>query len=343
MHRRQLLKLGAATAATALATLAAPALRAQPLTKLRFTLDYRVTGQTAPFLVALAKGYYKEEGLDVTIDAGSGSVASITRVVTGAYDIGLGDINSLIEYHAAATGTPALRAVYQYYNRASFAIIGRKDRGITDFKSLEGKRIAAAAVESTKRAWPMVARKTGLADDAFNWITTDFSLRDNVIVRGDVDGATYFHDSAVTLFQRMKPDTLTVLSFADAGVNLYGNAVLASTRLINDNPNALAAFLRASNRGLQDALANPVAAMAIVKQRDPLIDEKVQLESWLIAARYLAAPDTRTHGLGDVRKELVTEQITMVADTFGLKTRPTVDSLYDLRFLPPLADRTVKV
>lgn len=56
-----------------------------------------------------------------------------------------------------------------------------------------------------------------------------------------------------------------------------------------------------------------------------------------------AAPDTRAHGLGDVRKELVTEQIAMVADTFGLKTRPTMDSLYDLRFLPPLADRRVKV
>jgi TRAP-type uncharacterized transport system substrate-binding protein len=142
----------------------------------------------------------------VRIDPGAGSVASITRVATGAYQMGLGDISSLIEFQSATPGTPVVQAVYQYYNRAPFVIIGRKDRGVTtDFRSLAGKKVAAAAVESTRRAWPMVARKLKLPGDHFNWVTTDFASRDNVVVRGDVDGATYFHDSAVSLFARMKP------------------------------------------------------------------------------------------------------------------------------------------
>ena len=97
---------------------------------------------------------------DVTIDVGAGSVTSITRIASGVYQMGLGHISSLVEFNAQNPGTPLVQALYQYYNRAPFVIIGRKDRGITtDFRSLEGKKIAAAAVESTRRAWPVVARK----------------------------------------------------------------------------------------------------------------------------------------------------------------------------------------
>jgi ABC-type nitrate/sulfonate/bicarbonate transport system substrate-binding protein len=317
-------------------------LHAQTPTPIRFTLDFRISGQTAPFLVALYKGYYKAEGLDVSIDVGSGSVASITRVASGAYDLGFGDISSLIEFNASQGGTPKVQAVYQYYNRAPFAIIGRKDRGITDFRSLQGKRIAAAAVESTRRCWPMAAKHAGVKVDAFEWVTTDFSARDNVVVRGDVDGATYFHDSAVSLFQRINPADLSVLSFASTGLAVYGNAVLASTRLIADNPKAVAGFLRATNRALLETIANPVTAMASVKQREPMVDEKVEAERWRITQAYVLGADTREHGLGDVKPVFVEQQIAEVAETFGLKTRPDLASLYNLSFLPPKAERLVK-
>ena len=338
MQRRSLLTLGAGA-------LAAPYVIAQTprLAKLRFTLDFRVTGQTAPFFLAQSKGYYRDEGLDVQIDVGAGSVASITRVASGAYDLGFGDISALIEFNAGNPGTPAVSAVYQYYNRAPFVIVGRKDRGITpDLRSLAGKRIAAAAVEATRRAWPMAARKLGVKTDYFEWVTTDFSQRDNLIVRGDADGATYFHDSAVSLFQRLPQEQLAVLPYAQAGVALYGNAVLASSRLIIEQPKLVAGFVRATNRALVETLADPTPAIAAVKQRESMLDEKTELARWRITAGYVAGTDTRGHGLGDVRKLLIEQQVDEVVGVYGLKHRPSADAIYNLEFLPPRSERTAE-
>ncbi len=342
MQRRHFLQAGIA----ALGAIAAPTLwaqsQSQPLTKLKFTLDFRISGQVAPFFVALYKGYYKDEGLDPSFDVGSGSVAAITRVASGAYDLGFGDLSALMEFHASQAGAPMVQAVYQYYNRAPFVIIGRKDRGIRDFKSLQGKRIAAAAVESTRRAWPMAAKHAGMKPDAFEWVTTEFSQRDNVIVRGDVDGATYFHDSALSLFQRIDPVQLSVLSFADAGLNLYGNAVLASSELAKTKPELVKAFLRATNRGLRDTLANPAAAMAYVKQREPMVDEKVEAQRFAITAKYVVTADTRAHGLGAIRPELLSRQLDEVSQTFALKSKPSLDAVFNPAFLPAAAERAVK-
>ncbi len=338
MQRRSLLSLGAGA-------LAAPFVRAQTprLSKLRFTLDFRVTGQTAPFFLAQSKGYYRDEGLDVQIDVGAGSVAAITRVASGAYELGFGDISALIEFNANNPGAPAVTAVYQYYNRAPFVIVGRKDRGITpDLRSLAGKRIAAAAVEATRRAWPMAARKLGVKSDYFEWLTTDFSQRDNLIVRGDADGATYFHDSAVSLFQRLPAEQLAVLPFAQTGLALYGNAVLASTRLIIEQPRLVAGFVRATNRALLETLADPAPAIAAIKQREPLLDEKTELARWRITAGYVATADTRSHGLGDVRKLLIEQQVDEVVQAFGLKQRPSADALFNFGFLPPRAERELR-
>lgn len=344
MQRRQFLQFSSAAGLAGLAPMVLPLpARAQgsgALTRLRFTLDFRISGQMAPFFVALYKGYYRDEGLDPVFDVGSGSVAAITRVASGAYDMGFGDLSALVEFQA--TQGPVVQAVYQFYNRAPFAIIARKDRGITDFKSLAGKRIAAAAVESTRRAWPIAARHAGLKADAFEWVTTDFSQRDNVVVRGDVDGATYFHDSAVSLFQRVDPAQLSVLSFAEAGVSLYGNAVLASTELADKRPDIVKAFLRATNRGLQDALAQPQAAMAFVKQREPLVDEKVEAQRFAITRQYVVTADTRAHGLGAVRPELLRQQLDEVARTFALKTVPRAETVFNPGFLPAAADRALK-
>src|SRR6188508_1587970 len=107
---------GAAAAALVLAGLPAAA-----QTPIKFTLDWVFQGPTSPFLVALDKGYYKAEGLDVTMDPGQGSAGAVQRVATGAYDIGFADVNSLIEYNAKNAGKEIL-CVFMAYDFPPFGV-----------------------------------------------------------------------------------------------------------------------------------------------------------------------------------------------------------------------------
>src|SRR5437868_8984564 len=90
-------------------------------TPVRFTLDFKFEGPSAPFLLALDKGYYKAEGVNVAIDQAAGSLEPIERVASGVYDMGLADINSFIKFRDAKPNTP-IKAVFMLYNQPPFAV-----------------------------------------------------------------------------------------------------------------------------------------------------------------------------------------------------------------------------
>ncbi len=307
-------------------------------TKIKFQLDWRFEGPSALFLVAKAKGYFAQEKLDVTIDAGSGSGNAVNRVASGTYDMGFADMAALMEFTANNPNTPGKpTAVMMVYNDNPSAVFSLKQSGIKKPADLVGKKLGAPVFDAGRRAFPIFAKANGLDAAKINWISMDPPLRETMLARGDVDAITGFYfTSLLNLTARgIKEQDINVMMFPDYGVKLYGNAIIANDSLMKTNPEALRGFLRAFAKATKDVLANPEAAIKVLKERDGLIDEKLELRRLKLAiSSAIATPHAKSEGFGQVFLPRLTLMASQVSDAYVTKTRINPDKIWTSAFLP---------
>ena len=140
-------------------------------TPIKFTLDGKFEGPIAPFVVAIDKGYFKSEGLEVTIDSAANPAEAINRIASGGYDMGFADVNALIKFRDQNPGA-AVKAVFMVYNKPAFSIVGRKSRGVFKPKDLEGKKLGAPPADGAYAQWPIFVNANNI--DASKVTTSDF-------------------------------------------------------------------------------------------------------------------------------------------------------------------------
>ena len=141
--------------------LAAAGVAAEAQTAMPFALDWKFEGPSAPYFVAVDKGYFADAGLEVEISAGQGSLDAIPKVATGAFPVGFADINSLIKFLDQNPGAP-VTAVMMIYDKPPFAIVGRKSLGIEEPADLEGKVLGAPPPDGAWAQFPIFAAENDL-------------------------------------------------------------------------------------------------------------------------------------------------------------------------------------
>ena len=332
----------AATAALLTAVAAAPSW-AQATTPIKFQLDWRFEGPAALFLQPVAKGYFKQAGLDVTVDAGNGSGGAVTRVASGAYDLGFADLAALMEFHANNPDAPNKPvAVMMVYNNTPAAVFALKKSGIAKPTDLSGKKLGAPVFDAGRRGFPIFAKANGVKD--VNWVSMDPPLRETMLVRGDVDAITGFgFTSLLNLEARgVKAADVLLMPYADHGVKLYGNAIIASQKLLKENPGAIKAFLAAFTKGAKEVMANPTAAIDYVKQRDGIVNVPMEVRRLQLAIdTVIASPDARAEGFGQIVPSRLSLMASQVSDAYGTKTRVNPDAVWNGSFLPSKAELNV--
>ena len=333
---------GLAALAVALTAAALPAAHAQG-TPIKFQLDWRFEGPAALFLAAQARGYYKAAGLDVTIDAGNGSGGTVTRVASGSYDMGFADLAALMEFHANNPDAPNKPvAVMMVYNNTPAAVLALKKSGITKPADLSGRKLGAPGFDAGRKAFPIFAKANGIT--GVQWTSMDPPLRETMLVRGDIDAITGFSfTSLLNLEARgVKPQDIVVLPYPAHGVKLYGNVIVASPKMIKDNPQAVKAFLAAFTKGVKDVIADPKTAIGYVKARDGIINEALELRRLQLAIdATVLTPDARSEGFGNVMPPRLALMASQVADAFGTKNRIDPDAVWNGGLLPPTSERDI--
>ena len=342
MKRRSLLQ---AAGAAAFVGAASPLAFAQgSLQKFKFNLGWKIEASGAGFLLAHQRGYYKDAGLDVTIDTGNGSASAISLVAGGAYDVASADLSTMIEFNTA-NPQARLAAVAIQYDLNPNSVMVRKDGAIKKPSDLAGKTILGQPFNASRKLFPVFAKAQGFDPSGVKWENVAPDIGDTRFAKGDFDAAAYFFFTGLLNLKArgLGPEQLTVFRFSDFGMKSYGNGLIANPKSMQDAPDAMKAFVKATTRGWIDAIADPKAGAAAIKAREPLANEAIELERLqLIVDGTMKTDETRANGWGAATPARLQATIDETVAAFGLKSSLAVADIWTDRFLPTAADRKLK-
>jgi NitT/TauT family transport system substrate-binding protein len=321
---------------------AAGSVAAQAQTKIKFVLNWKYEGPQGMFFLAEDRGYFKQEGLEVSFDQGNGSGAAVPLVANGTYDMGFGDINALIELAGKKPEEHPV-AVYMLYNKPPFTIAVKADSPFKSPADFEGHKLGGAANDGALKLFPAFCTVAKFDCSKIEIVNMQPNLREQMLMQGQVDGV-FGYVNTIRFSAKLigvDPDKqLRFIKYGDYGMDLYSNAVIVSKKFVSEHPEAVKGFLRAVNRGIKDAMADPNAAVAAVATREPLIKQPVELERLnATLANDMSHPEVAKTGLGDVSDDRLTQAIAILVKARELPNTPKASEVFDRGFLPPASER----
>ena len=316
---------------------------AAPSTAIHFTFDRPVDASMAPFFLAAKDGNFGAERLNVSFKSATGSPEALARVAKGDSELALVDINELIRFRDKDDAAP-VKAVFVLFNRAPYAIVARRSRGIHLLPDLDGKTVGVADGDLSMRLWPALAQQNGINASQVKFHKISAAVREPLLSAGQVDAVAGFsYLSAVNLRDRGVPGgDLVVLRYADYGCEAYGFAVVVNPAFAATKPDAVKGFVRALIAGVNATVKEPARAADEAANRIDDGDrdlERERLRSVLIDN--ILTDEVKRNGLGGIEPPRLERSIDQIAQDFKFRKRPSAGDIFDDRFLPPVAARLI--
>ena len=335
MKRRTLVALVAAL--MSVVTVAAPsAAQAQgkPLTDVTLNLDFIALGRHAPWYVALAKGYYKEAGLNVKIIPGQGTAQALQALETDVAQFAFSDVASLVI--ARARGASTARFVAMNYQKAPYAVFSL-DPGanVTRLDQLPGLEIASGAGSFTPKIIEGVMTAHKLDPSTVKYVNVDGAARVGMMLSGKVPAVETYIFARPGIERGLKDKKLATLFFADQGLELYSNGLLVRDAYLKSHPEVVRAFVAASLHGWKDALANPQEAARLEGEYVKGLNPDVVVAEIGILRELAVTPEVSRHGYGAIDPAMMKKSLDFVVHNIGIQgTAPPVQDIYTTDFLP---------
>lgn len=299
-----------------------------------FQMDWIPTGEHAAWYAGAARGFWREQGIDISLTRGFGSGDTINKVGAGAATFGVADIGPVMA--ARARGQVPVTAIMQVYTHSPHSLFVLRSSGITSFRGLEGKRISITPGNSHRLYFPEVARRAGTDPERITWVNMDASAMAAMLISRRVDAAPFFaiHHFYQNRQAQRAGEEIVALPFVETGFAIYSTSLVASDQTIAQNPDLVRRFLRGAARSLEWARDNQAEACRLHVARNPEV-EQVDCEGSLRAVMtYVFNDHQAMTGLGRVQPERLRFTWENVASSLGIAPEWDPAGAINTTFLP---------
>ena len=327
-HRRSLV-LGALGAALSLVAASATA-----ADEVHLQTDWIPSGEHAMYFGGWTKGFWKEQGIDITITRGYGSGDTVTKIAGGAADFGIADIGALITARAR-TGVP-VKQIMQTYTHSPHSLFVLKSSGITTFQGLEDKKIGITPGNSHRVYFPKVAERAGTDPSKIIWSNSDASAMAALLISKKIDAAPFFamHHYYQNKAAMRAGEEIVVLPFVETGFAIYATGLVARDDLIEENPDLVRRFLVANRNAMEWARDNREEACTLHVERVPEVAHDDCMGSLDATMTFVFNDHSNATGLGRHDPDRLAFTYEVVADAQDLPADWDYSQVVDHRFVP---------
>jgi NitT/TauT family transport system substrate-binding protein len=238
------------------------------LTPLSMRLNWQMKGEFAPFVVGVANGYFRAEGLDVKINEGSSATQALQSVVNGSDDLAYVPSVQLIQ--AVNNGMP-VKAVATVVKEDSMGMVAKSKIKLSSPKDLEGHTVEISAASTFSQIWPAFAAKNKIDVSKVKVVRVAPSARFNLLLSNQVDVlGDIFMTNEYPVLQAKVPGGLNTFRVGDYGFKIIGYTIVAGDKLISAHPDLIKHFNAAAMKAFQYTMAHPAEAAAIAAKAYPL-------------------------------------------------------------------------
>ncbi len=233
------------------------------------TLNWIPYGEHAPFYYGVKQGFYKDEGIDLTIRPGSGSSRTVEQVAAGKTTIGWADTPPMLL--GAGAGMP-IKSIGAFMQKGPSSIEFFASQGIESPEDLKGKSVAGTPGDAMYASFPGWLEANGLSEDDVKVVNVDPAGKLAALMEGKADAIMgFFHDQGPTI-ENESSDEVDALMYSDWGMNLLGTGLVVHEKTIEEDPEMLRGFVRATVKSWEAAAKSPeeaAAAMTEMAEQEP--------------------------------------------------------------------------
>jgi NitT/TauT family transport system substrate-binding protein len=301
--------------------------------KLTFTLDFIALGRHAAWYVPITKGYYKAEGLDVTVIPSKGTADAIKNVDGGIAQIGFIDVPSLVAAGGAGANVKMVAVNYQKPPYCVFSL--NPGANVSAPKDMVGLEFGSSTGSFMPRIAQAFMKMHGLDPSTLRVVNIDGAARVPMLAARKVQSIDQFIMSEPAIRRAVKDAEPKCMLFGDYGLDIYSNGIGVREDFLQQNPQVVRGFVRAALRGWKDAMANPEEAAKIQVQFLKALDPSLVVDELKIVRRLAVVPDTERDGFGAMNRDKMARTVESMNNNVDIQGRKlTVEDILRTGYLP---------